>query len=298
MPTYAYYALGSALGVAALSLISKTLVRYRICDSGLVTWGTGAGAGLAAAVVWLVLRVPFPWQALWPLLGVIATVQLAIWLVNRAIQEGDLSAVVPLLSLKIPVAALMAFLVLGETHGLGIYAAVVLAGGGVALFGVGRPMRAQGGHGVHPVVPILFACAGATSFALSDQFAKLGLDRSGAIQILIWSLMLRGVLCAGMLARPHYRRYRIAPIDWGLFGASGVLTVAVLGSLYEAFRLADGVTLTNVILGSRGLFGLILGATFGRVLSVPLEKQPLRIYVFRAAGTGLIFVAILMVLAN
>jgi uncharacterized membrane protein len=298
VPSYIYYAIGSAVGFALLSLISKTLLRYRICDAGLVTWGDGVAAGLVAAVVWLVLGGPFPSQALWPLVGVAVAVQAAIWLVNRAIQEGDLSTVVPLLSMKIPLAALMALVLLGETHGPAVYAAVMLSGLGAVLFGVGRPHKARGGHGAHPMVPILFACAGAASFALSDQFAKLGLDHAGAIEFLIWTLMLRGAFCAVMFARPSYRQYRIAAVDWCLFLVSGGLTLAVLGSLYEAFRLSDGVTLANVILGMRGFFGLILGATLGRLLRVPLERQSGRVYLLRTVGTGLLFIAMLVVVLN
>jgi uncharacterized membrane protein len=257
----------------------------------------GAGAGLAAGAVALALRVPFPTEAVWPLLGVIVAVQLAVWLVNRAMQEGDVSTVVPLLSVKIPAAALMAVLILGESHGPGTYAAVLLAGAGVALFGIGKPAEAQGGRGARPVVPILFACAAAVAFALSDQFAKLGLDRSGDLQILVWSLVVRGGFCAAMLARPTYRRYRIKAADAGLFLAAGVLTVTVLGTLYHAFDLAGGVTVPNILLGTRGLFGLVLGATLGRALRVPLEKQPPRIYVLRAVGTALLFAAVFIALA-
>jgi hypothetical protein len=71
-----------------------------------------------------------------------------------------------------------------------------------------------------------------------------------------------------------------------------------LGSLYQAFRVSDSVTLTNVILGMRGLFGLFLGATLGRLLRVPLESQPARIYFLRAFGTGLLFLAILIALTS
>lgn len=71
------------------------------------------------SAVWVVLRVPFPAPAVWPLLGVVAAAQIAIWAVNRALQEGDLSTVVPLLSLRIPLAAAMAVFFLGETHGPG-----------------------------------------------------------------------------------------------------------------------------------------------------------------------------------
>ena len=298
MPSYAYYAFGSAAGLAALSLVSKALVRYRICNSDLVTWGTGAAAGLLGAAICLVLWLPFPSRAIWPLLGVVATVQVATWLVNRAIQEGDLSTVAPLLSIKIPIAALMAFVLLGEVHGSGTYAAVGLAGVGAVLFGVGRPLKAQGGHGTHPAVPVAFACVGAAAFALSDQLAKLGLERSETTGFLVWTLMLRGAFCAAMLVRPTYRRYRVTVYDWALFMAAGALTVAVLGLLYQAFRLSDSVTLTNVILGMRGLFGLLLGATVGRMLRVPLERQPLRIYLLRSVGTGLLLAAMLMVLLS
>ncbi len=296
MVHYAYYAFASAVFLASLSLILKALVRYRICDSGLVTWGMGASAGLVAAVVWLVLRPPFPSQAVWPLLAVVAAVQFGFWALNRALQEGDLSIVVPLLSLRIPLAAAMAVVFLGETHGLGIYSAVLLSCVAVALFGMGRPLKAQGGHGTHPAVPIGFACAGAAAFALSDPFAKLVIDRSGAADLLIWSLMLRGGFCAVMLVRPTYRQYRVAVRDWGMFLLSGGVTVAGLGCLYKAFLLADGVTLVNVILGTRGLFGLLMGAVLGRVLRVPLEKQPVRIYVLRAVASVLLFAALLIVL--
>jgi hypothetical protein len=286
------------LGLAARSLVSKSLLRYRICDSGLVTWGIGLAAGLLGGAVWLVLRPPFPWRAVWPILGVVATVQAASWFVNRAIQEGDLSTVAPLLSVKIPMAAVLAFLVLGETYGPATYGAVGLAAAGAVLFGVGRPRPAQGGHGTPPVVAILLACAGAAAFAMADQFAQLGLNRSEGLGFLLWTLMLRGAFCGVMIARPAYRRYRVTGLDWLLFLVGGGVTVGALGSLYQAFRVSDSVTLTNVILGMRGLFGLFLGATLGRLLRVPLESQPARIYFLRAFGTGLLFLAILIALTS
>jgi len=298
MPDFAYYALASAVGLATLSVISKSLVRYRVCDSGLITWGIGMMAGLISGLFLVIRGVAFPSQAVWHLLGTVIAVQLARWLTNRAIQEGDLSTVVPLMGVKIPMAAAMAFVLLGESHGLNVYAAVALACGGVALFGIGRPERAQGGHDAHPVVPILFACGGAASFALSDQFTKLGLDRSSVVQFVTWAVTVRGVLCAAMFVRPKYRKYRIAGKDWALFAAGGALTVAVIACLATAFRLADGVAVVNVLLGARGLFGLLLGATLGKLLSVPIERQPARIYVLRSLGMLMLLAAVLMALAG
>ena len=60
MPGYFWVALGGALALSAASLLGKALVRYRLCDAGLITWGQGLATAAVAGVLCAWLRVPFP----------------------------------------------------------------------------------------------------------------------------------------------------------------------------------------------------------------------------------------------
>lgn len=102
MPDFVLFAILSAVALGAYSVLIKTLLRYRVCDAGLVTWGLGIATGIISLVVVLAGRQPFPAEV--PFLTVIlAAIALGgHGLLSRALQDGDASTVVPLLSLKIP----------------------------------------------------------------------------------------------------------------------------------------------------------------------------------------------------
>ncbi|MDK1032611.1 MAG: EamA family transporter [Planctomycetia bacterium] len=297
MADYFLLALAGAICLSVYALMSKAIIRYRICDAGLVTWGMGLGAAIASGAALLFVSAPFPSPALVPLMGMVATALVGHWLLNRGLQEGDASMVVPLVSLKIPITAALAFVVLHEAHSVWIYGAVALSAAGVALFGMGKQEAAQGGHGRRPSFAITLACLASLAYAVSDQFVKLGLDAgNNAVAIILWNNILTGVVCAALLMRPAYRRYKVKALDVLLFLIGGTVFAAAVWFLFTSFERADGVTIPNIVLGCRGFLVLGIGYGLNKVLRVPIERQRGVIYLLRAAGTVLLFLAILIVL--
>jgi drug/metabolite transporter (DMT)-like permease len=103
-----------------------------------------------------------------------------------AMQEGDISTVVPLLGLKIPFTAILAFFFLGEVYPTIVYAAVAVAAIAAALFGIGRQAKAQGGHGTHTVVGVLLAASSALMYSIGDIFVKKSLGYIEPLQSILW----------------------------------------------------------------------------------------------------------------
>jgi len=64
MPGYFWVSLGGALALSLGSLLGKALMRYRICDAGLITWQQGLATAAVAGGLCVALRLPFP-KAQW-----------------------------------------------------------------------------------------------------------------------------------------------------------------------------------------------------------------------------------------
>lgn len=290
------FALIAALSLGMYSVLAKVLVRYRLCDPGLVTWGIGLGTGAVSLVILLIHPYPFPREALWYLILMAGVVLLGHWLLSKAMQEGDASTVVPLLSLKIPFTAILSIWMLRETHPASVYLAVGVSALGVALFGIGRQQKAQGGYGRHPLLAVALACGSALAYALFDQITKLGLAHAEPLPLAVWMNVMVGGLCLALMSRKHYRRYRIRGVDWALFLLGGVLMMAGSWTFLAAIQKADGVTIPNILLGTRGFFALAMGFALGRAIKIPMERQSGMIYLLRLVGTLLLFGGILLVL--
>jgi len=295
MTDVVWYSLLAAVGLALGALASKVILRYRICDAGFVTWGSGIAVGLAAVAVWPATSVRWPVAGVAPMLAVASAIVVASWLLGRAIHEGDISTVAPLMGIKIPITVALSAIVLGESHGVRVYVAVGLATAGAVMFGLGRQRAAQGGHGRHPIVPILYGCASALAYAVADQFARVALRHMDQTTLVLWACMLRGALSAVMILHPYYRQYKVHAVDVWVLLASGAAMVGGLLALYTAYRLADGVTIPNIVLASRGLFLLAVGYVLSKALRVPIERQPASVYVLRTAGALLLGLSVAMI---
>jgi len=295
MPSHVWLALACACGFACNALLGKILLRYRLCDAGLITWGTWTSAGVFGAIVWVFARPAFPAGAAVPLFALAVCLIVSSWLQNLALQEGDASLVVPVTGIKSPMAALLAWPILGERYGSPVYLAVVLSAMATVAFGLGRQERAQGGRGHHPALALALIASASLGFAFSDQFAKLSLAATVPLGLAVWAPMVTGGLSLPFLFHPHYRQYRIGPLDVLLLCLAGGVLVGSVLALYFAFERAGGVTVPNVILGARGFFVIVVGAALGRLLPIPLERQRWPIYALRALGTALFLGAIVLV---
>ena len=296
MPGFVVFAILSAIALGGYSVLTKILLRYRVCDAGLVTWGLGIATGIVSLVVLFFGRYPFPTEAPIATVMLAAIALVAHWFLSRALQEGDASTVVPLLSLKIPFVAVLSIFMLGERHTLRVYIAAGAAALGVAMFGIGRQERAQGGYGRHPILAIALACLSALSYALLDQLAKQTLAYTSPYRLVLWVNIIVACVCLIMLFRPHYRKYRLARFDLVMFLSGGGLMFGGLMFFFRALDLSDGVTIPNIVLSTRGFFALLIGFTLGQALKIPMERQSNRIYLLRAAGSVFLLAGLLIAL--
>lgn len=297
MPLYVWISLAGATALALGSLTGKALARYRICSAGLITWGQGLATATLAGAVCALFRIPFPSTHTVHIVCLSATVLLATWLLNHALQEGDASTVVPLLGLKIPMTALLAHFFLGETASPRVWLAVLCAGLAVAAFGSGSQRRSEGGHGYLPIIPITMVILAALSYSVSDLIAKHAMNDLSPVTVLLWSNVLLAPAAAAMLARKHYRQYSIGALDIGLFALRGSLVLAAILGLYVSFSLAGGVIIPNVLFGARGFTALAASYALNKTLNVPMERQSGLVYATRAVGTALLFVAVFLALS-
>ncbi len=289
-------AISAPLLISLSAITAKTIVRFRICSSAYTGWGAGAACGILGLILAAVTRTPFPLESVTPMAGLVVLNVAALWLLNRSIQEGDVSTVMPVMGMKTPFAALLSFLLLGERHGPAVYAAVVLSAIAVLIFGAGRQKKAQGGHSHNPVVAILFALAAALGYCLADLCARTAMQNTTPFTVITWSWIFSGIICGAMLAHPGFRQYRLEKIDLLLFGLNGGLMMAGIGMLFLSFKLMNSVTIPNVIFGLRGVFTLAAGYMLSRILGLAIEKQPPRVYALRLAGTALITLSIVLIL--
>jgi len=287
--------LAAALALALSALLGKVLLRYRICDAGLVTWGQGVAISIISAGACLVLRVPLPGAGWLPVITLTAVLAIATRLLNQALQEGDASTVVPLLGLKIPASGLMAWLVLGERISAAVWLAVICSAAAVALFGIGRQEVSQGGHGRHPAVAVVLSVITAVLFSGADIVARTSESVIDPLGLVLWSNVVWGPVSALMLTGSKFRKYKVKRLDIGLFTLGAVFVTGAMLGLYYAFQLADSVIMPNVIMGTRGLFALIAGYALNKVARVPLERQRGLVYIYRMLGTLLILAALAIV---
>lgn len=295
MQDYLWISIAGAFALSAASVLGKVILRYRICDAGLITWIELVVMAVFAAVICTVLRISLPFEVAGWMFLLSHLVLLAGLCLNKALQEGDASQVVPLLGLKIPLAGVFAVLLLNEQASVATWTALIGAGAAVALFGAGRQQVAQGGHGYKPIVPILFAFLASLFFALSDIVARISLDGVDPIALVLWMAILAVPAASAMLLKRKYKVYRVTLADIGLIFLRGMLVLVAVICLYTSFNLAGGVIGPNVVYGSRGAFALFIGYILNKSMKVSIERQGWEIYLLRAIGTGLLFVSLLLV---
>ena len=296
IPSYIWLAGLSAIFLAGFSILVKIMVRYRICDSGLVTWGTASATGIISILIWLFFLFPFPAKIILPFFATGFFVLFGHFIINKAMQEGDPSTVVPLLSLKLPFVAILSYLILNESHSPKIYFGVLLAAIGVIFFGIGKQEKAKGSHEKHPMLAIILAIAATLMYSLADQFGKICMSTISSLSLTLWINIIGGSIGGIILCRPYYRIYKITKLDLFLFFLTGLMMFLGMIFTFMAFQHADGVTLPNIIQSTRGFIALLIGIILAKTLKIPFEQQSPTIYLFRFIGTIVLFSAVIIVL--
>lgn len=294
IPQYVIYAVLAATGISGYAILTKVILRYRLCSAAYVAFATGAAAALPCLAGLAFVGQGLPREAVLPI--IIATLSGFGGLYGAAIamQEGDASTVVPVMGLKIPAVTILSIWLLGEQHPWYIYLAAGLATAGVALFGMGPQHKAQGSHGYHPVVGILWAAASAGLYALSDIYIRQILVYMSPLRAVMWNYTLIGLVCAALLFQPGFRQYKIRSMDAALLLANGVLLLLSVLAFFAAIHSAGQVTTPNIFFATRSFITLAAGYVLNKVLRVSIERQPNSVYVLRILGAALLFAAIVI----
>ncbi|HSV27128.1 MAG TPA: EamA family transporter, partial [Sedimentisphaerales bacterium] len=194
MDQYVTLSLAAAASISVYAIVTKMVLRYRICSAAYVAFATGAAAAIPSIIGLTLLGPSLPRQAIAPL--AVATIAgfVGLYSVARATQEGDPSTVVPVMGLKIPLVAVLSIFLLGETHPWHIYLAAGLAFSGVVLFSIGPQQKAQGGHGHHPVIGVIWAVVSATLYAVADIYIHKCILLMPPLNVAMWNYTFIGVL--------------------------------------------------------------------------------------------------------
>lgn len=185
---------------------------------------------------------------------------------------------------------------LGERHRPAVYVAAGAAALGVAMFGLGRQERAQGGYGRHPTLAMVLACLSALLYALLDVVGKQALEHTSPLRLVLWVNVIVACPCVMMWFHPYYKKYSVAKRDLALFGLGGGLMLGGMLSFFRCLHLSDGVTIPNIILSLRGFFALLIGFTLAQALRIPMERQTKAIYMLRLLGSLLLLLGLTIAL--
>ena len=179
----------------------------------------------------------------------------------------DASRIAPLLSLKVLILAGIKFAFFGEAFTPLQWAAVgltVVAAHALNVTGGRLPWRAVAG--------VLFACLG---YSLSDLHVKelvdalsdLGMMRSSLVASSLCYVVC-GLASAPLLLWRRPRGWR----DWAWAAPYGLTWMAGIVFVFACFGMVD-VVFGNIIVSTRGVFSILLGAAVARMGMIRVEQR-------------------------
>jgi multidrug transporter EmrE-like cation transporter len=194
------------------------------------------GLAISAMTIPFCLFVPPPPAAAWPwLLGSVASHLAYYELLARAYRLGDLSQVYPVTrGLAPPAAALLAWIIIGETlEPAGIVSVVVIGFGIVALAATGPGLMA----GRHALVPaVMNACVIAIYSICDGMGARAAGD---ALPYVVWLFALDGLPFAALvLLRRRNALLHAVPVLWKPVTMAGAMSLTAYGLVIWAMARA------------------------------------------------------------
>ena len=261
-------AAGFGYSVAVVA-IRRALVRG--ASGGLVNLACNAVMALLFQMFWLVPCPSFAArEMIWPLLcgGLFFFGQFFTF---RAIAAGDVSVSTPLMGTKVLFVALFTVLIARTRLPGSWWWACLMASSGIALISYHRQGSARGLWGA-----VFWSLAAAAVFALTDLLVQLGVPRVGYPRFAPVMFGATGLLSLWYL--PMTLRSKPLPasmderVTVGRFAPwlmTGSLVLAVQSlAMYSAIGLYGSAALTNILYGSRCLWGVLLAwllaVLFGR----------------------------------
>jgi drug/metabolite transporter (DMT)-like permease len=248
---------------------------------------------------WVVPCTVFPLQeVMWPILcGTIFF--LGQILTFRTIAAGDVSVSTPLMGTKVLFVALFTVLIARTSLPEIWWWSCLMASSGIALISYDR-------HGAHQGVwrAVLWSLAAAAVFALTDLFVQLGVPRVGYPRfapIMFGTMGVLSLVYLPAVLRTSFPRSNQGSVSdkrmtgWLIAGAA-ILALQSL-AMYSAIGLYGSATLTNILYGSRCLWGVLLAWLLAVLMHKKSGVTPHRVMGRRMIGAILLVSAMALVLS-
>jgi drug/metabolite transporter (DMT)-like permease len=274
--------LASLLGALSYVLSRRYTLARHVRVTGLMVLAHVIMGGMALATLPLIACPEMPPLSVYllPLAGTAGFYLVGQFLFMSALRRSEASRVSPLLAIKVVAVAIFSSALFGTVLHWNQWLAVALSIFGAFL------LNTWGGR--LPRATVLAAFLACISYALCDMCTVemlLRLDAMGKVRGPIAGAAMQYVACGvlGLLLLPWFGSRRIA--DWkGAMPYAAVWYGGIL-FMYPCYNLA-GIVLGNIVLGTRGLISIAMGALIARAghhhLELHVAGHVLRRRVFAA----------------
>jgi drug/metabolite transporter (DMT)-like permease len=288
----------SGLSHSLYSAVSKLVLKQRVRAPFLFLLYVSAFQAAFTLGLWLFVAPALPAPGGWtPLLIAGGTCLLAFVFLYSALSRGDVSSVMPVMGSKVIFSAVLARVMLAESHRWPVYVAIVLVAVSVAALSYSPSKDRRTRFHVMPIVLVLACCF---IFSITDVFIRRSLAYIDPYNFLvIYNLIVGG---ASLLLIPYLRRGE-SPLMVGtrnmaaIAGASGFLVISTL-CFVVAMNLAEGIVVPNILMATRGVFIVLISLVLTHRGSRALDEQSKAVYALRFAASLLIVLAVAIALGE
>jgi drug/metabolite transporter (DMT)-like permease len=218
----------------------------------------------------------------------------------RAIAAGDVSVSTPLMGTKVLFVALFTVLIAHTRLPGAWWWACLMASSGIALISYHRQGSPRGLW-----VAVFWSLAAAAVFALTDLLVQLGVPRVGYPRfapLMFGATGLLSLCYLPMILRskpfPAYEGNRVTLGRFAPWLMTGALILAIQSlAMYSAIGLYGSAALTNILYGSRCLWGVLLAWFLAVLCGRDEERIPHGVMGRRLIGAILLLSAMALVLA-
>jgi len=282
--------------VAAIIYVFGALFVKRSGDFWIGIWRTAFVANMALAAVFQAMLLAggtIHWELLWQPAVEGALALLGQHFTFLALQRGDVSVAIPVMSLKIVLVAFFTTLLLTQAVSAQLWAAAVLSSLAILL------LNRTGGAKLHNVgVTVVYAAMSATMFALCDVLIQKWVPAWGAgrfLPLMMVFLALFSLLFIPFFSAPLTCIPRAAwpPLLLGgaLIGGQSLVITMVIVTYQDA-------TSANILYSSNGLWSVIAVWAVGHWFASREQHLGAGVLRWRLIGAALMLVAISLVLVN
>ncbi len=288
---YVFLALGSAVVSTGVFLLTKHILKNILKDVFIFLVYSTVITTLLFLSIWLFIPVAIPSKT--SFIYIIIASLFAFTgsvLMNFAFLKGDVSAIAPLMGLKILFVALFSSLLISEDHHFLVYIGVVLSVLGIAFLS-----RNDSGSSRVQGIPVILMVGVTILFGLCDIFIKKALDNLDSWNFSIWFYLFLGFYSLCILCFIRGRKKLSRGVVCSL-SSLGILHLVANFLFFHSIQSGGNVTIPNIILSSRGIFVVICTFILSHLGYKVLELHRSGIYLYRLIGALLITVSVGLVI--